>query len=611
MQKYGTGHGSHDEIAKMNKNKHLILKTGLIASGLSCFMTSLSQIQTHPNVIIIITDDQGYGDLGVTGNPHVKTPAIDNFARENIRFNNFYVSPVSAPTRSSLMTGRYSLRTGVKDTNNGGAIMAAEEITIAEMLKQAGYTTGIFGKWHLGDNFPSRPCDQGFDESVIHLGGGMGQPGDLTTWGRRDSSYFDPILWHNGKQEKYKGYCSDIFGSNAVAFIEKNRNRPFFCYLAFNAPHTPLQVPAKYYNMYKDIDPSKGFENDERPFPVMTDKNREDARKVYAMVTNIDDNVSRLLKRLDDLKLRDNTLVIFMTDNGPEQPRYVAGMRGNKTEVYRGGVRVPFFMRYPPLGKTNTDIEANTAHIDILPTISEICNVNLPNDRIIDGESMLPLIAGEKPSQPERTLFFYWTRRAAELYNNIALQKGNFRLVAHAGYDASIDDFELFDIAKDPYEQSDILAGNRDLALSMKDDLDKRINDLARSPNLVDPPSIEIGSRHENPVILNRNDAGGSWGVWEQEEIYGSWHVRIREGFYNIRIKFINPVPAGGRMVLETRQLISQSHNSAGETDLIEMKNLFLPEMSCDIIPYYQAGSKRIFPLWIEVSRIEAGNGFN
>jgi len=246
-------------------------------------MFAFAQSTTRPNVILIITDDQGYGDLGFTGNPHVKTPALDKLASESIRFNEFYVSPVCAPTRSSLMTGRYSLRTGVRDTYNGGAIMATTEITIAEMLKSAGYHAGIFGKWHLGDNYPSRPNDQGFDESLIHLSGGMGQVGDFTTWFQGDSSYFDPVLWHNGKQEKYNGYCTDIFAEQAVRFIEKNRQSPFFCYLSFNAPHTPLQVPDKYYQKYKNIDPSEGFENDNRPFPKMNENNKEDARKVYAM----------------------------------------------------------------------------------------------------------------------------------------------------------------------------------------------------------------------------------------------------------------------------------------------------------------------------------------
>ena len=183
-----------------------------------------------PNVIIIMTDDQGFGDLGINENPNIMTPNIDKFASESIQFNNFFVSPVCAPTRSSLMTGRYSLRTGVRDTYNGGAIMSENETTIAEILKEANYSTGIFGKWHLGDNYPFRPSEQGFDESLIHLAGGIGQVGDFTNYFKGSTSYFDPILWKNNKQNQYEGYCSDIFTENAIKFIENNKNNSFFCY---------------------------------------------------------------------------------------------------------------------------------------------------------------------------------------------------------------------------------------------------------------------------------------------------------------------------------------------------------------------------------------------
>ena len=196
------------------------------------------------------------------------------------------------------MTGRYSLRTGVRDTYNGGAIMAASEFTLAEMLKKVNYSTGIFGKWHLGDNYPSRPSDQGFDESLVHLAGGIGQVGDFTNYFKMETSYFDPVLWHNNKQRAYKGYCSDIFTQNAIDFIEKNHDQPFFCYLSFNAPHTPLQVPDKYYQIYKGIDPSEGIDPKLLPLADMNEKSDEDARRVYAMVTNIDDNLNQLFKKI-------------------------------------------------------------------------------------------------------------------------------------------------------------------------------------------------------------------------------------------------------------------------------------------------------------------------
>lgn len=583
------------------KNTITIAAIFLLAVASSGF----AQVRTQPNVIIIMADDQGYGDLGITGNPHVKTPVIDKFASENIRFNNFYVSPVCAPTRSSLMTGRFSLRTGIRDTYNGGAIMATSEVTIAEMLKKAGYISGIFGKWHLGDNYPSRPNDQGFDESVIHLSGGMGQVGDLTTYFKYDKSYFDPVLWHNGKTEAYKGYCTDIFTENAIRFIEKNRQKPFFCYLAFNAPHTPLQVPDKYYQMYKDIDPSSGFENDDRPFVKMSEKNKEDARKVYAMVTNIDENVGKLLRKLDDLKLTENTLVIFMTDNGPQQTRYIAGLRGRKGSVYRGGVRVPFFMRLPALYNGEKDIETTAAHIDILPTLSELCNAELPNNRIIDGRSLVPLIKDEKVDWADRSLFFYWTRRYPELYNNVALQKGDYKLAGHTDYNASIEDFELFNIKNDPYEQNNIVVENKSIARNLKVELDKYYKELINSENILNPPSIIVGNEHENPVILDRNDAGGTRGIWAQEEIYGKWKVSIAEGDYNVRFKFIKPLETKGRMYLETGAIINQMQNNSIGSDIIEMKNIHLTKMDCDLIPFYSTKGKSIFPFWVELEKLE------
>jgi arylsulfatase len=565
---------------------------------------SFSQTVSRPNVILIITDDQGYGDLGFTGNPHVKTPVIDKFAEESIRFNDFYVSPVCAPTRSSLMTGRYSLRTGVRDTYNGGAIMASGEITIAEILKDAGYTTGNFGKWHLGDNYPSRPNDQGFDESLIHLSGGIGQVGDFTTWFQGDSSYFNPVLWHNGKMEKYNGYCTDIFTEQAIHFIEKNRQKPFFCYLAFNAPHTPLQVPDKYYQKYKNIDPAKGFENDDRPFPQMTEKDKEDARKVYAMVSCIDENIGKLFKKLDELKIADNTLVIFMTDNGPQQFRYVAGMRGLKGSVFRGGVRVPFYLRFPQKYEGNKDIETTTAHIDILPTLAEICNAKLPADRIIDGKSLVPLLNGKSVDWADRSLFFYWTRRFPELYNNIALQKDNYKLVGQTDYNSAIEDFELFDIKQDPYEQKNIVSDNKDMAKSLKTELDKIYNELIFSENIVHRPRITIGDDHENPVFLNRNDADGARGIWDQENVYGKWQVNVKEGQYNIKFRFIKPVAGGGMMTLETGTLVNQMKNKLDKTDIIEMKNISLKEMDCELIPFYTVGNTHIFPFWVELERI-------
>lgn len=565
---------------------------------------SIAQKKTHPNVVLIITDDQGFGDLGCMGNTQIKTPIIDNFANSSIRFNNFYVSPVCAPTRSSLMTGRYSLRTGVRDTYNGGAIMATSETTIAEMLKQSNYTTGLFGKWHLGDNYPSRPMDQGFDESLMHLAGGMGQVGDITNYFKKDSSYFDPILWHNGQKETYKGYCSDVFTANAIQFIEKNKRVPFFCYLSFNAPHTPLQVPEKYYQMYAHIDPSLEFEKNNPTHLKMSEQDKEDARKVYGMVTNIDDNIGKLLQKLNDLGIEENTIVIFMTDNGPQQLRYTAGMKGKKGTVYQGGTRVPFFFKYPALTKASKSIETMSAHIDVLPTLAELCHVELPKNRIIDGKSLLPLILDKKVDWSERPLFLYWTRKYPELYNNIAIQQSGYKLVGQTDYNASIEHFELYNLQKDPYEQHNIVTENQSIAKKMKNQLDTMYHELILSENLTSKPLIIMGSAKENPLFLNRNDADGARGIWDQDEIIGYWNVHILKGRYNFKFTFKKPIAANGQMFLETNTIINQFNNPLN-TATIEMNNVLLPEMRGELRPYYVIDGKTILPFWVEIQKVD------
>ena len=563
-----------------------------------------SLAQRLPNIILIITDDQGYGDFGFTGNPHISTPTIDKLAQESIEFTNFYVSPVCAPTRSSLMTGRYSLRTGIRDTYNGGAMMATDEITIAELLKEKNYATGIFGKWHLGDNFPMRPSDQGFDESLIHLSGGMGQVGDFTTYYQGDRSYFDPVLWHNNKQESYAGYCSDIFAGEAIKFIEKNKDVPFFTYLSFNAPHTPLQVPDEYFEKYKDLDPTEGFGADGKPFYPMNESQKEDARKVYAMVENIDDNLKKLFSKLEELGIDDNTVVIFLTDNGPQQQRYVAGLRGLKGNVFQGGVRAPLLIHFPEKFSQNQQINALTAHLDILPTIADLTGIDLPNDRKIDGKSLLPLINGDESNFKNRSYFTYWNRKYPEKYTNISIQNSGWKLVGKTDYDAEIEDFQLFNLQEDPFEQTNLITKEKGKGQKLKEEMDQLYKELIEEKNLIDPPKIQIGYGSENPTFLNRNDAAGERGIWAQEEIYGFWDVKLAAGTYDFRFKFVKPVPAKGTMFMETGTLVnSKTNSSEDEVDMIEMNGIELFEMETQLIPFYRVNGKEIFPFWVEVKK--------
>ena len=549
----------------------------------------------YPNVILVITDDQGYGDIAYNGNPHIITPNLDKFASESIRFNNFNVSPVCAPTRSSLLTGRYSLRTGVTDTYNGGAIMSSNEITLAEILNENNYKTGIFGKWHLGDNYPSRPSDQGFQESLIHLSGGIGQVGDFTNYYKGNTSYFDPTLWLNNNQKKYDGYCSDIFTDEALKFIEKNKDNQFFCYLSFNAPHTPLQVPDKYVQMYEEIDPTiiNGDNLD------MNKKNIQDAKKIYGMVTNIDENFGKLINKLDELKLKENTIVIFMTDNGPQQPRYVSNLRGLKSQVYNGGIKVPFYLNYPRIHDEGTDLDFFSAHIDVLPTITKLCNLPIPNDRKIDGIDLFD----NKINKKERDFFSYWTRKSPELYKNISLNNGNYKLVGNTNYNSKIEDFELYDLEEDPNESENLIVQEKSIGLEMKSRMDKIYDELINSKNLINKPRINIGNPNENPTFLNRNDASGQRGIWSQNEVFGFWKVSIAPGIYDFKFKFNNLDNSAGEMTLELGNNVYSTELSIDQDGFVFMRNIKITEGDYDLTPFLRLSRKNILPFWVEVKK--------
>lgn len=559
------------------------------------FISCTKQVEQKPNIILIITDDQGYGDIGYNGNPHIKTPNLDLLAANSMRFNNFYVSPVCAPTRSSLLTGRYSLRTGVTDTYNGGAMMSNDEITLAEILKENNYQTGIFGKWHLGDNYPFRPTDQGFHESLIHLSGGIGQVGDFTNYYKGNRSYFDPILWHNNEQKKYEGYCSDIFTDEAIKFIEENKSNQFFCYLSFNAPHTPLQVPDKYYDLYKNVDPSVISESEKIS---MTEKNVLDAKRIYGMVTNIDDNVGKLVSKLKELNIDQNTILIFMTDNGPQQFRYVSNLRGLKSSVYNGGIKVPFYLSYPKIHDAGLDIDNFSAHIDVLPSLLDLCDIETPKNIKIDGKNFL------NKSTEERSFFSYWTRKSPELYQNMSLNKGNYKLVGNTNYDSPIERFELFDIDNDPYEMENLIENKKELAIQMKLEMDNIYNELINSKNIKNKPRIIIGSEFENPTYLNRNDASGQRGIWAQNEIFGFWRIKALSGKYNFRFKFNNLNLTSGQMVIEVGNQVFSKKVEVDDNGYALMENIDLNEGEFDLTPFFRYERKNIFPFWVEIDRL-------
>jgi arylsulfatase A-like enzyme len=485
-----------------------------------------------PNVLLVITDDQGYGDLGVHGNPRIRTPNLDAFAKQSVHLKNFYVSPVCAPTRASLLTGQYHYRTGVSDTYLGRALMRPDVKTLPEMLAAAGYRTGLFGKWHLGDNHPLRPEDRGFQQTLWSRGGGLAQPSDHPdmVW---KTAYFDPILTKNGKEVKTKGYCTDVFTDAAVEFMQTKSDKPWFTYVAYNAPHGPLQVEEKLVEPFRRLDlGASGFPKIGQPW-AGAKVNTEATARLYAMIENIDANFARLLKAADD-----NTLVIFLTDNGPDSARFNAGLRNSKGTVYEGGIRVPCYMQWksaviPPRG----EISEPLAHIDLTPSILLAAGIEVPDG--LDGRPFTGRFLGEVSREKGRTLFTQWHRGdVPEKYRSFSARGPQYKLVQANG--GSWGDakwkpkYELFDITKDPFEEKDLADENPEEAAKLKKEYESWFDYVTEKG--FDPPRIIIGSEKENPVRLTRQDWRGPKAGWNKDSL-GHWEVDIvRGGKYKVTI---------------------------------------------------------------------------
>ena len=450
-----------------------------------------------PNVILIITDDQGYGDVGAHGNTMIQTPNLDKLWSESVRLTNFHVDPTCSPTRAALMTGRYSTRTGVWHTIMGRSLMAPGEQTIAEIFQTNGYHTGMVGKWHLGDNYPLRPQDQGFQEVVWHKGGGVGQGPDY--WG---NDYFDDTYWRGDIPEAFEGYCTDIWFSEAASFIEKNQNNPFFLYLSTNAPHGPFLVDEKYSAPYA-----------EQGVPAPMDA-------FYGMITNIDENLGRLRAQLEALDLAENTLLIYMVDNGTAAGMsrdetaawqgYNAGMRGTKASEYDGGHRVPFYVYWPAKGLDDgRDVDQLAAHIDVLPTLVEALDLQKPRAAPIDGTSLLQAIEGDTEVLRDRTVLVHSQRiEYPEKWRKSSVMTDQWRLV---------NQHELYDIKTDPGQQNDVAANNEAVVAELQAAYESWWTDL--STVFDDYVRITIGSRVENPVALMSHD-------WHSNNEAVPWHQR-------------------------------------------------------------------------------------
>ncbi|MEM9081110.1 MAG: sulfatase-like hydrolase/transferase [Verrucomicrobiota bacterium] len=458
---------------------------------------------------MILTDDQGYGDMACHGNPWLKTPEMDRLHADSVRLTDFHVDPTCSPTRAALMTGRYATRTGVWLTYGSRHHLRRDEVTMADAFQQSGYKTAIFGKWHLGDNYPFRPSDRGFDESFIHGGGVVGETPDY--W---DNNYYDDIYFRDNEPEQSQGYCTDLWFSEAISFAEKNKNNPFFIYLSANAPHGPLHVPEKYSLPYAEHGTKRAL--------------------FYGMIASIDENLGRLRQKLVDLKIDRDTLFIYLNDNGTaggynERQKivngkktwthsgYNAGMRGRKGSAYEGGHRAACFLSWPNGNLTGgRDLHGLTAHFDLMPTLIELCDLE-PQPKVnFDGTSLAPSLKLDGPPVPERTLFVHHQGRfgkpieAGDLIKDkdFAAMKTPWRLVGK----------ELYNLDSDPGQRTNVAANHPKITTELRQAYEAWWNDVTSQADTFCPFVINP-DKQRTVMISSQNLLGGEMVAYSQRHV--------------------------------------------------------------------------------------------
>ncbi len=494
--------------ANMTNRRQFLHTLGLATASLSLFCTGK---QPKPNILLVLTDDQGWGDIGSHDNPVIDTPVMDRLAASGARFERFYVSPVCAPTRASLLTGRYHLRTNVTGVTRGRENMRANEVTLAEILESAGYATGCFGKWHNGAYYPYHPNGQGFRHFLGFCAG---------HW----NNYFDTGLEHNGVPVQTKGYINDVLTDAAVKFIRENTDRPFFCYVPYNTPHSPFQVPDKYFDKYK----AKGLD--------------DKLACVYGMCENLDDCLGRLLDTLEQQNLTEKTIVLFITDNGPNGSRYNGDMRGHKGSPHEGGSRVPCFISWPGHIGAGTTVPHISAHIDILPTLVDLAGIRSPNTLLLDGKSLKPLLEGRTENWPDRHLYTHWVNRGA-------VRTPRYRAVKKG------DRWELYDMLDDPGETRDLGGEKPDLLAEFKKEYEGWYREVTGSGIKKIP--IPVGYKEMPVVTLTAHECtlrgaveykgGQGWANdwvtgWRDTASSISWDIDVvRPGGYRVSVLYTCP----------------------------------------------------------------------
>ncbi len=585
-----------------SKNRLVIFSMLLFVTINSFGQKSLLKKEKRPNIVIMMTDDQGYGDIGAHGNPYLKTPYIETIGEQGIEMTNFMSYPNCSASRAALLTGRYPYRTGVTAVTQVDHFMNTSEVTIAEILSDNGYRTGIFGKWHVGDNHPMRPTDQGFQEALVHKGGGIGQAA-----GPAGNTYFDPVLEHNNVSKKYNGYCDDIFTDAALDFIDKKDNRPFFTYLATNLPHFPLQVPDKKSEPFRKM----GL--------------HEDNALTYGMIDNIDTNVGRVLDKLKELGIEENTIVIFLSDNGPRQRRtkndvypgrWVANLRGTKTSVYDAGIRVPFYVKWPKHLSIDKQTNVMGTMIDILPTVLDVAKIDIPKRLKIDGKSLLPLWTKDDASLLKNRKFFVQMHYGPTpfKYMHFAVRTQKYKLVSPHDFPHGIlyqptDDelekvlsnLELYDIENDPSERVDLASKHPDIVENLLENYENWFDDVTQERDSKGIQRIYLGSQAQPIVNLSRFDWGGPRVISKNE--LGYWRVKTEEGLYKITIDLAE-VKADGVAHIKYENVHVTIPIQKDQKNVI-FNNVKIPNGIGNFQAFIKVGRLATGPLFVNVERLD------
>lgn len=534
-----------------------------------------------PNVVVVLTDDQGWGDLQLHGNRNLDTPRIDSLAADGAVLEHFYVSPVCSPTRAELLTGRYHPRGGVYGTSARAERLDLDERTLAQIFRDAGYATGAFGKWHSGSQHPYHPNARGFDEFYGFTSG---------HWAR----YFEPPLEHNGERVRGHGFIADDLTDKALAFIERNRTRPFFCYVPYNTPHSPMQVPDRFFDKFADAELSMRYGGSEGEDVANT-------RAALAMVENLDWNVGRILDRLEALGLADDTIVVFLSDNGPAAWRWNGGMKGRKGSLDEGGIRVPFMVRWPDRIAAGRRIPQVAAAIDLLPTLTDLAGVPIAGGKPLDGTSLKPLLldAAAAAAWPDRKIYTYWQDR-------ITVRNDRYRLDPSG---------RLFDLLTDPSQQTDVAEAHAELAADLRQAAAAMRAELSAELGTDDRP-LPVGgaTRTELPAgdgvasgdveRSNRYPNSSYFTNWTGTSGAITWDVEVAEpGDFDAAVYYAAP-PASVGSELELTHLGART-----QATVAEAYDPPLLGAADDRVPRIESYDKDFRPMSLGTIRLRTGRG--